>query len=93
MDVEAVKVTALKAIFDLLLTFGVDAFQLDDGESESDPERGEGDASHNLDDSNTGLSERSNPVSMESKTNTAASLLSILSELLGSQVSYNLKET
>ena len=98
MDQEAVKVTALQVLFDLLHTFGLDAFQVDQNADQStmiedttkQPESVDGD---NLDGSNVTddyEEDRARQQQQEEEEtavpHTASSLLSILSSLLDSEV-------
>lgn len=78
MDVEAVQVTSLQVIFDLLVTFGLDAFAVDpniddDEEEEKAAEEEDGEKEEE--------EERS-----KKKTETACAIVSVLSRLLDSEV-------
>ena len=90
IDQEGVKVTSLKIIFDLLHTFGLEAFEvnsIDENTSQSgDAERETPFGEDEDEDDILNLSQSRLPEAAEEKTNTASSVLNILVTLLESEV-------
>jgi len=92
MDQETVKISALKAIFDLLHFFGLEAFKLEAVQEEktevpSSPDR-DADRSGELDDFDDLHSENSSqPPKQQETSDIGADILTILTDLLDSNVS------
>ena len=97
LDQEVVRVTALQVVFDLLLTFGLEAFKVNASvpELEHDEPSTTGekqDESGNEDDDDNEKEKDDDKDVEESQapdTDTAASVLTILTGILESEVNYN----
>jgi len=92
MDQETVKISALIAIFDLLHFFGLEAFKLEMAEDEktaaADVPVKDADSSDQLDDFDDLHSENSSqPPQPQETTDIGADILTILTDLLDSNVS------
>jgi len=92
MDQETVKISALVAIFDLLHFFGLEAFKLEMAEDEKtaapDVSVKDADSSDQLDDFDDLHSENSSqPPQPQETTDIGADILTILTDLLDSNVS------
>ena len=87
IDQEAVKVTALKGIFDFLHLFGLDTFEvntINDDDTMDDIDRSPD--FNEDDDVNMSAGHQPNERDASDKTNTASSILHILVTLLDSEV-------
>ena len=92
MDQETVKISALIAIFDLLHFFGLEAFKLqmteDDKTVGPEAHVQDADVSEQVDDFDDVLSENSSqPTPQQETTDIGADILTILTDLLDSNVS------